>query len=52
MFLKKIKIQYNAKHSRGDLQLYIIFLIAELRVKFFLPHAGTQSKVMSYVIRR
>ena len=54
----KTKIQYNSKTQQGGssisviLQLYIIFLIAELRVRFFLPHAGTQSKVMSYVIKR
>ena len=54
----KTEIQYKSKTQQGGssisviLQLYIIFLIAELRVRFFLPHAGTQSKVMSYVIKR
>lgn len=54
----KTKIQYNSKTQLGGssvsviLQLYIIFLIAELRVRCFLASYGiTQSKVMSYVIK-
>ena len=54
----KAKIQYNSKHSRGDLQFlsffnYISFSwLQSWGWDFFLPHAGTQSKVMSYVIKR
>ena len=54
----KTKIQYNSKTQQGGIFNFchssIIYHFLDCRVEgeVFLPHAGTQSKVMSYVIRR